>query len=244
MKSPWASSLLSAVTSGYYLEIADQNMAIIISLAAMMLGTLCFLLSMNIVRQHSLRHYVNECKRVARENPYMIRRIVSHSFFDLPTLAVAAIMQMVGISPTIMATILIVRLAVMAVISPMIGTIAHTYRKHGYGLGLLLIGVSWLMLAIAPEHALVFMAFLILFNIGNRVADSSLMTGLYEMQSYASMMWSEVYMSIGRVVSLLLLMPLLYYNVTLYLVVLGALSGLIFITNRRWQRRWSNAEAM
>lgn len=238
------SALLSALTSGYFLEMQDAHVAIIISLATMMLGTLCFLLSMKIVRQHTIRHYIAECKRVMHDNPYMIRRIVSHSFFDLPTLAIAGIMKMTGISPTGLATILIVRLVLMAVLSPAIGTISHQYRKHGYGIGLLLIGLSWLLLTVDPGNAILFMIFMMIFNVGNRIADGSLMTGLYEMQSYASMMWSEVYMSIGRVISLLLFMPILYWNVRVYLVVLAAVAGLIFITNRKWQRRWADAQAM
>ena len=238
------SSFLSALGSGYFLENKNPNTAIIISLAAMMAGTLCFLLSMAIVRQHSVKHFIKECKHVMHDNPYMIRRIISHSLFDLPTLATAAIISMVGISPTIMSTLLITRLGLMALLSPTIGTIAHKYRKHGYGLGLGLIGFSWMMLAIDPSNVFLFMGFLLLFNFGNRFADGSLMTGLYEMQSYASMMWSEVYMTVGRIISLFLFMPLLYWNVTAYLLVLGVASFLIFVYNRKWQKKWADAHAM
>jgi len=238
------SSFLSATTSGYYLETGHQSIAIIIALSTMMAGTFCFLLSMAIVRQHTVKHFIKECKRVIHENPYMIRRIVSHSLFDIPTLAIGSIMHLVGISPTIMATILIARLILMSFLSPVIGTVSHKYRKHGYALGLALFGSAWLLLATAPENPLLFFAFMILFSFGNRLADGSLVTGLYEMQSYASMMWSEVYMSIGRVLSLLFLLPLLFYNVRIYLFALAALSAIIYVINRKWQRRWADAEAM
>jgi len=238
------SGVLSAVTSGYYLEVTKPVIAITISLVCMMLGTLCFLISMKIVRQHSVSSYIKESWRVAKDNPYMIRRIVSHSFFDIPTLAIAAIMSKVGISPVSMATLLIARLILMAFLSPTIGTVAHKYRKQGYGIGLFLIGAAWGLLAIEPSSEIIFFSFLIVFNFGLRIADGSLMTGLYEMQSYASMMWSEVYMTVGRVVSLIVLMPLLYLNLTAYLIVLALLSLAIFVVNRKWQLKWADAQAM
>jgi len=238
------SGVLSALTSGYYLTEGDPVTAISVALVSMLAGTTSFMLAMRVQRQNTAQGYLAECKRVMNDNPYMLRRIVSHSLFDIPTLAIAAIMSKTGISPASMTLLLIARLFLMSLLSPSIGTIAHKFRKQGYGIGLFVIAIAWGLLAIAPSSVLLFFVFLILFNCGIRIADSSLMTGLYEMQSYASMMWSEVYMSIGRIVSLIALMPLLYVDVRLYLIVLALLSLSVFAFNRKWQIRWAEAQPM
>lgn len=77
-------------------------------------------------------------------------------------------------------------------------------------------------------------------TIGISIAGSSLMTGLYQMQSYATMMWSEVFLAIGRGVGLLLLVPIMYIHVRLYLCVLAAVALGLFVVNRRWLKTYKN----
>ncbi|MGE4350610.1 MAG: hypothetical protein AB7E52_00290 [Bdellovibrionales bacterium] len=237
-------AVIASALSGYYLEIQNESMANGLALAGMALGTLCLLLASKIIRQHSMRAFIGECRRIIKLNPYMARRILSQSVYDIPSLTIASLMYLMGLSPTIMATVFIARLAVMFVISPFIGTVAHTYRRHAYAIGLALIGVAWVLLACAPPNGITFFAFIMLYGIGLRFANSSLMTGLYEMQSYASMLWTETFWAIGRIGGLFALTPLMFYNTYLYLFVLVGLTGLIFVLNRKWQQTYINAQAM
>ncbi|HAX91491.1 MAG TPA: hypothetical protein DCY07_04695 [Rhodospirillaceae bacterium] len=238
------SGVATALIAAHYLKEASPIIAVSIALIAMMAGTGCLLLASRCVRQNMAHAFVKECKDVMHDNPYMARRIISQSLFEAASFTIAALMFQVGISPTIMATILIARLAVMAFLSPLVGKIAHNHRQHGYALALFFIGLSWVVLALMPSNPFVFFAFMILYAIGMAFADSALVSGLYEMQSYASMLWSEFYLSVGRSAGFLLFVPLMFVNVTLYLLALAALAGALYVFNRRWQKRWAEAGAM
>lgn len=240
--------LLAGVASGlstaHFLEGHQSFWALVISLGSLLTGTGCLLGSSKIIRQHSPRHFIEECKKIVFDNPYMARRIISQSLFDMPSFTIAAMMSLMGISPTILATILVSRLGLMFFISPVIGNLAHKNRKHGFGIGLALIGLGWIALAIAPDQSAAYFVCLILYAVGSNFANASLATGLYEMKSYASMMWSEFFLAVGRSFGLIFLIPLLYYDVKVYLVTLALMSGVIFVFNRQWQRKWSDAKAM
>ncbi len=238
------SGVATALFAAHYLKEANPLVAITIALFALMAGTGCFLLASRCVRQNTTRAFIKECKAIAHDNPYMARRIISQSLFEASSFTFAALMFLVGISPTIMATILIARLVLMAFLSPLVGKIAHNHRHHGYAIGLGFVSVSMLVLATAPSLSLVFLAFLILFGIGMNFSNGALASGLYEMQSYATMMWSEVYMATGRAIGLVVFVPLMFVNVTVYLLALAALAAVLYIANRHWQRRWAEAGAM
>lgn len=238
------SGVATALFAAHYLKEDNPLIAITIALSALMAGTGCFLLSSRCVRQNTALAFIKECKTIAHDNPYMKRRIISQSLFETSSFTFASLMFLVGISPTIMATLLIARLVLMAFLSPLVGKIAHNHRHQGYAIGLGFISVAMLVLATAPSLSLVFLAFLILFGIGMNFSNGALASGLYEMQSYATMMWSEVYMATGRAIGLVLFVPLMFINVTVYLLVLAALAATLYIFNRRWQRRWSEAGAM
>jgi hypothetical protein len=233
------SGVVAAITSAHFLENMRLQTGLLIALGALLGGTLCLMISSNIVRQHTVRHFIKECKSIVTDNPYMARRIVSQSLFDMPSFTLAALMHIMGISPTIMATVIIARLVLMFFLSPLIGTLAHKHRKNGYGLGLSLVSVAWFILCVAPDQSLAFFLCLIFYAIGMNIASSSLMTGLYEKQSYATMLWSEVFLAIGRGSSMLLFIPIMYYNVRLYLMVLSALALAIFIINRKWLKKYA-----
>ncbi|MDD3182571.1 MAG: hypothetical protein PHD48_07210 [Alphaproteobacteria bacterium] len=237
-------AVLSALCSGYFLETNGQTIANFVALTSMMIATASFLFATKIIRQHTALDYIKECRRVLNANPYMARRILSQSVYDIPSLTIVSLMHLVGISPTIMATVMVARLILTFFLAAPIGTLAHNHRKHAYAMGLVAIGVSWLCLAVAPEYGFTFFVFMMIYGTGLRMAGSSLMTGLYEMQSYASMMWTEVFWAIGRVAGLLVLTPLMFYNVTLYLIVLAILTLIIYLMNRSWQKTYANAEAM
>lgn len=230
----------AALSSAYFLENINVQTGLLIALTSLIVATTCLLASSQIVRQHTVSHFIKECRRVARDNPYMARRIISQSLFDAATFTLAALMHIMGISPTIMATIIVSRLILMFILSPVIGTLAHKYRRHSYGLGLALVSVGWLILAVTPSEGLAFFLCLMFVTIGISIATSSLMAGLYQMQSYATMMWSEVFLAVGRGAGLLLLVPIMYINVRLYLCVLAAVALGIFVVNRHWLRTYKN----
>lgn len=230
--------VFAAITSASFLESASPQAGQIIALSMLLSGTICLLGSSKILRQHSIRHYVKECRRIVNDNPYMARRIISQSLFDMPSFTIAALMHIMGISPTILATIIVARLVVMFLLSPVIGTMAHKHRKHGYGIGLALAGAGWLVLSIAPDQGVSFFLCLMLFVIGMSFASGSLMAGLYEKQSYATMMWSEVFLGIGRAAGMLFLIPIMFYDVKIYLYTLTAISFAIFAFNRRWLKKY------
>ncbi|MFA6279776.1 MAG: hypothetical protein WC612_03155 [Bdellovibrionales bacterium] len=238
------SGVATALFAAHYLKEANPLVAITLALSSLMTGTGCFLLTSRCVRQKTVTGYIKECKDTARDNPYMARRIISQSLFEASSFTFAALMFLVGISPTIMATILIARLVLMAFLSPLVGKIAHNHRHHGYAIGLGFIGVAMLILAIDPSLSLVFLAFLILYGIGMNFSNGALASGLYEMQSYATMMWSEVYMATGRAIGIIVFVPIMFVNVRVYLLALAALAAALYVFNRRWQRKWAEAGAM
>lgn len=235
--------VLAAIISANFLENANPQTGQITALVTLLGGTLCLLSSSKIIRQHSVKHYISECRRIANDHPYMARRIISQSLFDMPTFTIAALMHIMGLSPTLLATIIVARLFVMFLLSPVIGTLAHKHRKHGYGIGLALAGAGWLILSLAPDQGLAFFLCLMLFVIGMSFASSSLMTGLYEKQSYATMMWSEVFLGTGRAAGMIFLIPIMYYDVKIYLYVLTAISFALMIFNRRWLKRYAQEVA-
>ena len=234
------SGVVSAITTAHFLETSSQATGLKLALVSLVAGTLCLLLSSRIVRQHSIRKFVQECRKVVSENPYLARRIISQSLFDMPSFTMAALMHLMGISPTVMASIIVARLLVMFFLAPLIGTIAQKHRKHGYGIGLGIVGLGWLVLALAPDQSGAFFLCSLLYAIGMSFASTSLMSGLYEMQSYGTMMWSELFLAIGRSAGLLFLVPLMFYDAQVYLFSLSALSFLIFIFNRRWVVMYTN----
>ncbi len=235
--------VFSALTSAYFLQMVSPQTGQMIALATLLTGTTCLFAASKIIRQHTAKHFISECRRVAKDNPYMARRIVSQSLFDMSTYTIAGLMHIMGISPTILAVIIVARLAIMFVLSPVIGTMAHKHRKHGYGIGLALAGCGWFILSLAPDQGIAFFLCLMLFVIGMSFASSSLMTGLYEKQSYATMMWSEVFLGIGRASGMIFLIPIMYYDVKIYLYILTALSFAIFAFNRRWLKTYATEVA-
>jgi len=238
------SVLTAAFTAAHFLNDADSTTALLLAFSSGTCGTLCLLIATRCAEKKTAKAYVKASAAIARDNPYMARRIISKSIFEGTTFTIAALMVLVGLSPTIMATILALRLGVMFVLSPLIGRVAHSHRKYGYAIGLALLGASWIILATSPSNPFVFGFFLILCATGIALADSSLVSGLYEMQSYASMMWCEIYLAVGRAIGFLLFVPLMYVNVTLYLFSLSGLAAILYVFNHRWQARWSDAKAM
>jgi len=233
----------AVITTAHFLETKNNVLGSLIALSTLMCGTICLLASSKVVRQHSARHYIHECRAIVNQNPYMARRIISQSVFDMPSFTMASLMHIMGISPTKMAAIIVLRLILMFFLSPIIGTMAHKHRKHGYGMGLALVSVGWFILGLAPEYSVSFFICLMCFIIGMSFASSSLMAGLYEMQSYATMMWSEVFLAVGRGAGLLILTPLMFYDVRVYLFVLALLAAFIFLINKRWMTTYAQEQA-
>lgn len=236
--------LAAAGIIAYFLTNQTQETAAIIAMCSLMAGTLCLLFANKIVRQHSVKEFIKESLKVAHDNPYMIRRIIAEGAFEIPKFTFAALMFVMGHSALNMALVLAAQIITMFFLSPLIGKFAHMHRKESFGIGLLIMGLGWLVIAVAPAYLLSFFISLILYAIGATFADSSLKAGIYEMQQYASMMWTEFYLAVSRVAALFLLLPLLYYNPTVYLVTLTCLAGVLFFMNKHWQKRYADGIIM
>lgn len=234
-------STAAVVVSGILLTRTHVQTAIDASFGALFLGSLSILVATKRKHNASIRTFLTQARALVNDNPYLVRRIIAQSIVEMPSFILAALMHVLNFSAAMTSVMLASRIAAEFLLAPAVGHFVHTRRNKGFGLGMLLIGGAWLFLLVSPKDSISVIIFMIGFGMGLRFAFNSLTSGLYEMQKYASMMWCEVFLCVGRSLCMIFIIPLLYYDPRLYMLALAVLAALFIVFNRIWMRKWKIA---
>jgi hypothetical protein len=239
-----AGGVLGYFASGASLAYGLQGAAFIAAFLSLALATGSALVAPTFMPSGTLKAFLLACHRVLAANPYIVPRIVAQSLLEMPGLVMAALMRLLNFPPSVMAGMLIARLVLSFAFAPVWGHFVRKHKSAGFGLAFSMVGIAWLFLFFFAGSTVAFFVFLLVYGLGTSLADNSLSTGLYGIQSYAVIVWNEILNAAGRGVFLLFLLPLLYASVQLYLIALCGVCVLLLVLDGLWKRKWGTVGAM
>lgn len=230
-----SASLLGAM----FLNRDQTTLAAVIALSTLLLGTFCMLFTSRRKPLLDWTTFRAEARLMISENRYMIRRVMVAGTYESSAFAMTAFMQLLHFSPTLVATLTISRVVIEFTLAPLIGKLSQKFSAHTYRSGLSIVLGAWIALLFFHDIEALFVPILLTNTFGQRLMGVSLQVRAYEMQSYAAMMWWELLLGLGRLAGILCLVPIMYYDVTLYCAAIIVWTLAVFALNRHWHRKFA-----
>lgn len=229
--------VLALAIGGLALYKSHPQLAVAIALTAQLAGTACLIAASRIRRDGSLQKLVETVARINRENRFLIRQVVLLGLFDMPGYAMLALMHDVRFAPALATLLLASRTIVSFLLAPIIGRAANSLSVHGVRYGFVSVALGWGLLTATGYSSYAFIPALIVYGFGQRLVGGVVDVSWYRMRSYASMILHEVYLGLGRVLGMIVFIPLLSLNVYAYGGAIIATALLALLLNNYWAQR-------